>query len=90
MRSVAFCLCPAGRRKTAILNQETSRKFFLRTPDLHDIIGGRHLNWIDRDPTFDPNEPVDIESLPARGAEARQGHSDSKDIPRAGSSQAGR
>ncbi len=63
MRSTAFCICPAGR-KTAVLNQQSSKDFFLRTPDLHDVIAGRHRDWIADDPTYDPNAILDVQALP--------------------------
>ncbi len=63
MRANAFCVCPAGR-KVAILNQQTSKDVFLRTPDLHDVIAGKYHNWVADDPTYDPNQTFDIESLP--------------------------
>lgn len=64
MRSRSFCVCPAGR-KIAIMNQQTSKDFFLRTPDLHDVIAGKYHNWVADDPSYDPNAAIDVESLPA-------------------------
>ncbi len=63
MRTVAFCLCPAGR-KIAILNQQSAKDVFLRVPDLHDVIAGRYRVWVADDPTYDPDQPTDIEALP--------------------------
>jgi hypothetical protein len=63
MRANAFCVCPLGR-KIAMLNQKSSQDFFLRTPDLHDVIAGRYPHWVAEDPRPEASEPIDVESLP--------------------------
>ena len=62
MRATAFCVCPAGR-KIAILNQQTAKDFFLRTPDLHDVFAGKYHNWVADDPSERDAPPIDVESL---------------------------
>jgi hypothetical protein len=62
MRATGFCICPIGR-KVAMLNQQTSKDFFLRTFDLHDVIANRYPNWVADDPSYDPNQPIDAEAL---------------------------
>ncbi len=65
MRATAFCVCPMGR-KVAVLNQQNpeSKEFFLRTPDLHDVIDRKHPGWIADDPTDIEDYAIDIEALP--------------------------
>lgn len=62
VRALAYCLCPAGR-KTMILHQSSGSKRLIM-PDIHDVIAGNHRGWVVDDPTFDPNEPINIEALP--------------------------
>lgn len=65
MRATAFCLCPMGR-KVAVLNQQNpeSKDFFLRTPDIHDVIANKHLGWIADDPTDRELTPDETAALP--------------------------
>ncbi len=61
MRTTAYCLCPAGR-KIMMLHQSSPSKLLMH--DIHDVIAGKYHNWVADDPTYDPNQTFDIESLP--------------------------
>ncbi len=63
MRTNAYCICPAGR-KIAVIHQQTAKDIFLRTPDYHDVVAGNCRGWQANDPTFDPDEAIDLLRLP--------------------------
>ncbi len=62
LRALAYCICPAGR-KIMILHENSGSKKLLM-PDIHDVIAGKHRGWVVDDPTYDPDEPIDIKALP--------------------------
>ncbi len=62
MRTVAYCTCPAGRK--IMVNHQGNPNLKLLIPDVHDVIAGKHRGWTADDPTYDPNEAIDIKSLP--------------------------
>ncbi len=62
LRGLVYCLCPAGR-KIMILHESTGSKKLIM-PDIHDVIAGNHRGWVVDDPTYNPNEPIELEALP--------------------------
>ncbi len=62
LRLHAYCLCPAGRKIMILHESRGAKKLLL--PDIHDVIAGNHRGWVVDDPTYDPNEPIDLEAIP--------------------------
>ena len=63
MRSVAYCVCAAGRKLASIHKsgfgdiRSDAKDVFRRTPDMHEVVEGRFYNWQVDDPT-QQGEPV--------------------------------
>ncbi len=62
LRAHAYCLCAVGRKIMVLHENSGSKKLLLA--DIHDVIAGNHRGWVVDDPTYDPNEPINLEALP--------------------------
>jgi len=63
MRTVAHCVCAAGR-KMMFLHKESSKDEFVKVADLYDVTGGRYPEWQTDDPSQEPMTKVELANLP--------------------------
>lgn len=63
MRTVGYCICPAGRKIQA-LHQSKSSDVYARIPDVHDVAAGRFAEWQIDDPSERDLNTEELAALP--------------------------